>query len=244
MIVCAVIASQGFSNVVAQRPQYREPQYRNSCLTGTYELDPALSDNPDAIADRASRDVFSGDGDRVRNLIRRRMNPPDRLALDRQGRTITMVSSNAPLVTFVADGRTRTEESRGGRIIQVRTSIQADRLFINRMGARGRDYFVSFEPSNGCRQLRVTRRVTAPGLAGQMTLNSVYRRTSNVAQLDLFRGVRPGISDRYNARRGTYGVPGGTQIVAVLDSELDTERGREGDRFTMTVRSPSRYEGA
>ncbi len=39
-------------------------------------------------------------------------------------------------------------------------------------------------------------------------------------------------------------MPNGTQFVAVLDNDLTTEQSREGDRFTMTVRSPAQYEGA
>jgi hypothetical protein len=39
-------------------------------------------------------------------------------------------------------------------------------------------------------------------------------------------------------------VPQGTQFVATLDNDLTTEQSREGDRFTMTVRSPAQYEGA
>ena len=32
--------------------------------------------------------------------------------------------------------------------------------------------------------------------------------------------------------------------MAVLDTDLSTQNAREGDRFTMTVRSPGQYEGA
>jgi YMGG-like Gly-zipper len=39
-------------------------------------------------------------------------------------------------------------------------------------------------------------------------------------------------------------VPAGTQLVAVLESDLSTARSREGDPFTMSVRGPTPYEGA
>ncbi|HEX8137175.1 MAG TPA: YMGG-like glycine zipper-containing protein [Pyrinomonadaceae bacterium] len=39
-------------------------------------------------------------------------------------------------------------------------------------------------------------------------------------------------------------VPAGTQLVAVLASDLSTARSREGDPFTMSVRGPTQYEGA
>ena len=43
---------------------------------------------------------------------------------------------------------------------------------------------------------------------------------------------------------GTFVVPDGTQIVAVLNEPLTTQTVREGERFTLTVRSPGQYEGA
>jgi hypothetical protein len=39
-------------------------------------------------------------------------------------------------------------------------------------------------------------------------------------------------------------VPDGTQLVAVLNDNLSTNQAHEGDRFTLTVRSPARYEAA
>ena len=39
-------------------------------------------------------------------------------------------------------------------------------------------------------------------------------------------------------------IPSGTHFIATLDNDLTTDRSREGDRFTMTVRAPAQYEGA
>jgi len=39
-------------------------------------------------------------------------------------------------------------------------------------------------------------------------------------------------------------IPAGTELVAVLDTHLNTEWLREDDGFTMTVRAPSQFEGA
>jgi hypothetical protein len=64
-----------------------------------------------------------------------------------------------------------------------------------------------------------------------------------VAQLDIYSGVR----DNYppaGASGGNFVVPDGTQLVAVLNDNLSTKQARDGDRFTLTVRSPSQYDGA
>lgn len=39
-------------------------------------------------------------------------------------------------------------------------------------------------------------------------------------------------------------IPDGTQFVAVLNNDLSTAQTHQGDRFTMTVRSPAQFEGA
>ena len=39
-------------------------------------------------------------------------------------------------------------------------------------------------------------------------------------------------------------IPNGAQFVGVLNNNLSTAQSHEGDRFTMTVRSPGEYEGA
>jgi hypothetical protein len=41
-----------------------------------------------------------------------------------------------------------------------------------------------------------------------------------------------------------FTVPEGTQFVAVLNNDLSTAQSNQGDRFTLTVRSPGEYEAA
>jgi len=47
-----------------------------------------------------------------------------------------------------------------------------------------------------------------------------------------------------NSRRGEFLIPDNVSIVAVLNDDLSTKTVQEGERFTMTVESPSRYRGA
>jgi hypothetical protein len=80
-------------------------------------------------------------------------------------------------------------------------------------------------------------------LARPVTVRSIYRRTSDQPRWDIEGG---GDRADYGTRPtgGGVAVPYGTTLVAVLDTALSTANMREGDRFTMTVRTPSRYEGA
>ena len=61
--------------------------------------------------------------------------------------------------------------------------------------------------------------------------------------MDIYSDVR----DNYppaGASVGNFVVPDGTQLVAVLNDNLSTKQARDGNRFTLTVRSPSHYDGA
>jgi hypothetical protein len=95
--------------------------------------------------------------------------------------------------------------------------------------------------------MRVTRSITDEGLKQKVVANSVYDKTSDVARFDSYRGGRnnyPSSGVSSGTSRVNVVVPEGTQMVAVLNDNLSTKQANEGDRFTLTVRSPAQYEGA
>jgi hypothetical protein len=65
-----------------------------------------------------------------------------------------------------------------------------------------------------------------------------------VAQLNIYDTNREESNVGGTGPIGSFVIPNGTEIVAVLNNDLSTQNAREGDRFTMTVRSPGQYEGA
>jgi hypothetical protein len=72
--------------------------YAANRLTGTYRLDQARSDNPATVADRVTRGLPGGEQQRRRNMILRRLEAPEWLAIERRGRTVTIASSRAPAI--------------------------------------------------------------------------------------------------------------------------------------------------
>ncbi len=154
-----------------------------------------------------------------------------------------MASTRAPQVTFDADGRARYEQTAQGRNVTVTTSLNRDLLTVTTRGDRGSDYSVTFEPLDNCRALRVTRSIYNERLSQPVRAVSVYEKTSDIAQFDLYNGASEFPSER-EARRGSFFIPDGTLMTAVLNTDLTTRQARDGDRFTMTVRSPGRYDGA
>ena len=225
-----------------------------SNLTGTYQLNTALSDNSSQVADRVMRSLPGGDRPRLRNQILRRLDAPEELAIERRGRTITMASSNADRVTFEADGQPQIDTLPNGRSMRTTAFLSGDRLEINSNGDRSLDYQLTFEPINAGRSLRVTRRVSDVDLNQPVVSRSVYDRVSADARLDMYSDYRSRTAtdrgrprDNGGAYRGGASadyVPDGTELVATLDNRLSTRDARGEDPFTLTVVSPGPFEGA
>src|SRR4026208_2259785 len=62
--------------------------YAASRLTGTYRLDQGRSDDPAATADRVTSNLPRGQQQRLRNAVMRRLEAPESLTIERDGRTI------------------------------------------------------------------------------------------------------------------------------------------------------------
>jgi hypothetical protein len=207
----------------------------SSLLTGTYRIDPSRSDRVGRAAKIATRGLSIEQQQRVRDMLTRRLAAPEMLAIERRGRSVTIVSTRAPQVTVDADGRDRLEQTPRGRNIRVNASLNRDQLIISSTGDRGNDYSVTFDVLNNGRELRVTRRIEAESLDQPVTVTSYYNKTSDVAQLDLYRE---------DAEVGRDRPLGDTQIIATLDNNLSTRQVRSGEHFTLTVQSPPALSGS
>jgi hypothetical protein len=224
-------------------------------LTGTYRLDRSRSESAYSVADRATRDLPANDQQRVRDNLSRRLESPDVIAIDQRGRAFTLASSLAPQISFEANGREQTEQVGNNRRVSVRASMTGDQLVVSTSGYRGSDYQVTFDPETNGRTMRVTRRIWNERLAQPVVAISYYDRTSDVAQLDIYNGNQVGWNDGRGqsagqnsgtmaGRTGRFYIPNDAQLVAALNGDLSTQTAREGDRFSMTVRSPGQYAGA
>jgi hypothetical protein len=219
----------------------------NGRLTGTYRLDQSLSDNANAVADRATRNLPYGDRQRVRDQVMRRLEAPDMLAIERNGNSVTIASSRAPRTTFEANAAERREQLPNGSYSRVVAQINGDQLIVRSTGQRETDFSVTFDPVEGGQRLRVTRQIWNDQLGqNPVTVQNVYDRTSDVAEWNVYTG-----SPSYDqtgstttTTSGTFVVPDGTMLNATLDTDLSTRTASTGERFTMTVNSPDQFQGA
>ena len=213
-------------------------------LTGTFTLNSSRGDDVRRAVDDATRNLSLAERQRVYDSLLRRLDPPQMIAIDRRGTSITIASTRAPQINFVADGREQVETTNGGRTVRVRSSLSGDTLTITRAGERANDFTVTFDPSSDGRELVVTRTLYSDRVNQPVVVRTYYDRTSDTAQLNIYDTNREGIAVGEPSPTGSFIVPNGTQIVAVLNNDLSTQNAREGDRFTMTVRSPGQFDGA
>ena len=211
-------------------------------LTGTYQINPARSDDARRTAENATRSLPVNNRQRVLDSLIRRLDPPESLSIERRGSSITIASARAPQIDFVADGTEHVETYANGRTSRVRASFVGDQLNIVTTGDRAQDFTVTFEPADNGRRLLVTRRLYSDQFTQPVIVRTYYDKTSDVAQLNLYNGS-PTISNVGTAN-GDFVIPNSTQLVGVLNTNLSTQTARDNDRFTLTVRSPSQYEGA
>jgi len=212
-------------------------------LTGTYQLESSRGDDPGQAAEQATRTLPSNQRQRAYQRLMNRLIAPETIAIDRDENSVTMASSRGPRVTFEADGKVRTEQRYAGRTVDTRATLYGDQLVVTTTGSGGNDFAVTFEPIDNGRNLRVTRRIYDDNLRQPVTVRSFYRKSSDGAQWDIY-STDQGAPLQTDSAAGDFGVPNGTRLMATLDNALSTRSAHAEDRFTITTRSPSQYEGA
>jgi hypothetical protein len=201
------------------------------------------------VADNATRNLSAAERQRVRDQLMRRLESPEMLAIERNGNSVTIASSRAPQTTFTANAGDSREQLPNGSYARVNSTIVGDRLVVNSTGNRETDFTVTFDPIEGGRRLRVTRQIWNERLGvNPVTVSNVYERTSDVAQWNVYTGATAGYSGSQTgvntSPSGDFVVPDGQVLTARLETDLRTSTANVNDRFTMTVTSPTQFQGA
>ncbi len=219
--------------------QYEPMSRFDSMISGTYRLNINESDNVAEVVNRALNSYAANQRGNLRNNLERRLQSPDMLAIEKRGNDVTVASTTAPQITFAADGVKRNEQIGNGRNVEVTARTTYDGVALSYEGDRMRDFYVNFMPlSNG--KLRVVRRVYLENRNETITVASVYDKVNEMAQWSMVGGGNTNVGGNIN----DFIIPNSTQITARLDNIVSTKDSKDGDLFTMTVTSPSQYNGA
>ncbi|MGQ0540304.1 MAG: hypothetical protein ACT4O9_00470 [Blastocatellia bacterium] len=225
----------------------------NAGLTGTYRLDASRSESTaDILAN-------SNVGASQKQDLETKLEAPEQVAIDIRGNQVSLASTKASPITFVADGREKTEQS-GGRTVRVRATLRGEQLTVSSIGGET-DYTVTFQSMDNGRSMKVTRRITTDYLRETIFAESIYNKTDATAQLGIDGGSNDSgayssndPNDRAGAnspnptlsqpRIGEFLVPNGTVVTGILENEINTKASQNNDRFKLTVQTPAEYRGA
>ena len=178
-------------------PQQLQPQTvsrsrpaQRSSLTGVYRIDIPASDRLYSVVAGASSKLPFAEQQRFFIDLAVRLTPPDLLAIEQQGRRISLGSSRAPRMTFVADGVVHDSRAADGHVVRTRLSLDHaggnERLVFNSSGRTEDNFNVVFESVDNGRRLRVVRRIGADGLDQPLVIRTIYNRISEVARWELY----------------------------------------------------------
>ena len=213
-------------------------------FTGTYRLNTNQSDNARMVADNATRYVNRNNRDRINANLVSRLTAPEMLAVERQGMRVMFASSVAPQVTLDVDNQEHIESYPNGRASRVRASFSGDTLNIVSNGDRTNDFTITLTSLDNGRRMLVTRSLYAEGLNQTVKVNSYYDRTDERAQFNVYNNNAPVYTGTNTNVNNNFYIPDNTILTAMLNENLSTKTAKDGDRFTMTVRSPNQYAGA
>jgi hypothetical protein len=218
-------------------PPRRTTPTINAGLTGTYQLDAGRSEK---AADIVSSANVSGT---QRQDLESKLEAPEQIAIQISGNQVTLASSKASPVSFVADGREKTEQS-NGRTVRLKATLRGDELTITSLGGET-DYTVTFSTADSGRTMKVTRRITTDYLSETIFAESIYNRTDAIAGLGIDPNDRAGGAPSISTSgSGDFVVPSGTIITGLRESTIDTKVTQNYERFKMKVQSPDEFRGA
>jgi hypothetical protein len=243
-------------------PQYSPPVTTsgtlNVGLSGTYDIDRGRSENIDDIVSDTNL------GTDQQQDLKSKLEAPEQIAIDIRGNQVTLATTNASPVMFIADGRDKVEKSANGSTIRLRATISGNVLTVSSLGGET-DYTITFTSVSNGREMKVSRRITTDYLNQTVFAESVYNKTDSVARLGIPVGggnntydPNGGYSDNdqsgnvnnggapsiVTTKPGNYVVPNGTVITGRLENEINTKVSQNNDRFRMTVQSPDEFRGA
>lgn len=209
-------------------------------ITGTYRLNTALSEDTDAVVNRAMNSVPAVSREESRNRLERRLRSPEMIAIEMNNKSVTLASTILPQVTFLADGVARSETNANGRTITTTATVDEEGLIVNYQGERLSDFYLTFLPTADGK-LKVTRRIFTESSGDGVTVSSVYDKIDTAAR---WTSVTTGSNTTSGSGiiEESYVIPSGTRLSAELTTSIAGPQLPE--RFTMEVTSPGQYRRA
>ncbi len=157
-----------------------------SALNGVYRIDVNRSDKLYSVIEGVSSRVPYNEQQQFFMDLAVRLTPPDLLAIECRGNLVSLGSSRAARVEFVADGVTRSANAANGSVVRTRIGFERGSLIFSSSGGGDDKLNFTFTPLDNNRSLRVTRRISGEELIEPVVIQTVYEKINDVARWDIF----------------------------------------------------------
>jgi ketosteroid isomerase-like protein len=158
----------------------------NSSLTGLYRIDVEESDKLYSVIESAASSVPFGEQQMFFIDLAVRLTPPDLLAIECTGNRVSLASSRAPRMEFLADGKNRSVRNTDGNIINSRIGFERNSLTFNSSSKTDDNLSFTFTPFENGQKIRVVRRISSKELIEPVIIRTVYNKINEVARWDIF----------------------------------------------------------
>lgn len=154
-----------------------------SGLSGVYRIDADESDKLYSIIENAASNLPYNRQQQFFMDLAVRLTPPDLLAIECRGNRVSLGSSRAQRIDFVADGAMRKAGGGEGRS---RIAFERGSLVFTSSGGTGDNLNFTFTPLENGRRLRVTRRISSRELIEPVVIQTFYSKINEVVRWDVY----------------------------------------------------------
>ena len=154
-------------------------------MHGTYRVDVAGSDRLYSVVRSARSTIPFTDQQQFFMDLSTRLTPPDMLAIECRGAYVSVGSSRAGKITYLADGKNRRERLSNGGVVNSKVTLGRNSLTFVSVGKADDNVNVAFESLDG-KRLSVTRRIYASQLLEPIIIQTFYDRISTDVRWNIY----------------------------------------------------------
>ena len=159
---------------------------RPCILNGTYRIDVTKSDKLYSVVRSARSHLPFGDQQQFFIDLSTRLTPPDMLAIECSGLRVSVGSSRASKITYLADGRNRREPAASGGFVNSKITLDANKLTFVSVGRTEDNVNVAFEALDSGDRMQVTRSIYAKQLPEPIVIRTVYDKISTAVDWRIY----------------------------------------------------------
>jgi ketosteroid isomerase-like protein len=212
----------------------RKDTTQNGCnsapgLNGVYRINVDRSDKLYSVIEGVSSRVPYSEQQQFFMDLAVRLTPPDLLAIECRGNRVSLGSSRAARVEFVADGVTRSANKAKGNVVRSRIGFERGNLIFTSTGGSDDNLNFTFTLLDNGQSLRVMRRISNKDLIEPVVIESIYEKINETAMWDIFENAQVAgqiskqIGDKNPPEiiRATSSADGGNNEADVLRKALN-----------------------